>query len=351
MGGTDRIMILHVVHIEKFIEPFIGFLEKNFDDFNNHEFFLFGDNGKHLIAQRKNIRFAEELNNKLLAYSDLLRLMYRAEKVILHGLWNMRVILMLSFNPWLLTKCYWVIWGGDLYSYKLAMRTKRWMIGQVFRRFVIKRMGHLVTYIDGDVELARKWYGARGKSHECLMYLSNVFSELEVPPKKSLTVNIQIGNSADPSNEHFEMLAILKKYRDEDIRIYAPLSYGPKDHAYRVKEEGERIFGKKFVALIDFMPYDEYIRFLGEIDIAMLNHRRQQAMGNTINLLGLGKKVYMRSDVSQWKFFERLGVSVFDIKNFSLAQLIDFDGSQNLEKVQKYFSKDTLITQLKGVFI
>lgn len=344
-------MILHVASIDKFMVPFIGFMRDNFEDFERHVFFLFSETDQSNIVNSPNIRLAGDLQSKVLAYSELLKLMYRSDKIILHGLGNIRLVQMLAFNPWLLMKCYWIIWGGDLYSYKLSNRDKTWEKNERYRRFVLKRIGHLVTYIDGDVKLARKWYGARGKSYECLMYLSNVFNELEVPRKKSLTVNIQIGNSADPSNEHFEMLQILEKYRDENIRIYAPLSYGPKDHAYRVKEEGERIFGKKFVALMDFMPYQEYLRFLGEIDIAVFNHRRQQAMGNTINLLGLGKKVYMRSDVSQWKLFERLGVNVFDIKNFSLAQWIDFDGSQNLEKVQKYFSKDTLITQLKGVFI
>jgi len=344
-------MILHIASIEKFIEPFIGFLENNFEDFERHVFFLFDDNVHFPVSKRDNIRFAADRKTRVQVYSELIILMYRADKIILHGLWNIRVVQMLALNQWLLKKCYWVIWGGDLYSYKLAKRDKIWKKYEIYRRFVIKRMGHLVTYIDGDVELARKWYGARGKSHECLMYLSNVFNELEVPRKKSLTVNIQIGNSADPSNEHFEMLQILEKYRDEDIRIYAPLSYGPKDHAYRVKEEGERIFGKKFVALMDFMPYQEYLRFLGEIDIAVFNHRRQQAMGNTINLLGLGKKVYMRSDVSQWYLFARLGVCVGDINAFSIDQGCDGDVLQkNADIISCFFSKEGMKKQYKKIF-
>ncbi|TCD46992.1 TDP-N-acetylfucosamine:lipid II N-acetylfucosaminyltransferase [Chlorobium sp. N1] len=340
-------MILHVATLDKFINPFIEFLRDHFDDFDRHMFYLWGDRSQYPVEKRDDVRFGEDLNNKLLAYGDLLLKMYRADKIILHGLWNINVVKILAFNPWLLRKCYWVIWGGDLYSFKLAERDKAWERREVFRRFVIKRMGHLVTYIEGDVELARKWYGARGKSHECLMYLSNVFNGLDVPPKKSATINIQIGNSADPSNEHFEMLEILEKYRDEDIRIYAPLSYGPKDHAYKVKTRGKEIFGEKFVALLDFMPYEEYLRFLGEIDIAVFNHRRQQAMGNTITLLGLGKKVYMRSDVSQWKLFDDLGVRVFDVRNFSLVVSYEFNADKNVENVHKYFTEETLRLQVK----
>jgi dTDP-N-acetylfucosamine:lipid II N-acetylfucosaminyltransferase len=342
-------MILHVADIEKFIEPFIGFLQDNFEDFERHVFFLFGDNGKYKVTKRENIRLAEEVKNRLFAYSDLLRLMYHADKIILHGLWNTHIVQMLSFNPWLLKKCYWVIWGGDLYAYKLSKRDKAWENNERYRRFVIKRLGHLVTYIEGDVELARKWYGARGESHECLMYPSNVYDCLDVPPKKSSTINIQIGNSADPSNEHFEMLEMLKKYRDENIIIYAPLSYGPKDHAYRVKKEGERVFGKKFVAMLDFMPYEEYLRFLGEIDIAMFNHRRQQGMGNTISLLGLGKKVYMRSDVSQWDLFAGLKINVEDVVNFSINEINAYK-LNNMNLIRYYFSYKNLISQYSAIF-
>ena len=343
-------MILHIASIDKFIEPFIAFVEDNFEDFERHEFFLFGDNSQHPVLQRGNTMFAESYKSSYEVYSEVLKLMYRAEKIILHGLWNRWIVKMLAFNPWLLKKCYWVIWGGDLYSYKLAKRTIKWQIHEVFRRIVIKRMGHLVTYIDGDIELARKWYGAKGKSHECLMYTSNVFKPMQVPPKKSSTINIQIGNSADPSNEHFEMLGILEKYRDEDIKIYTPLSYGPKDHAYKVKDEGEKIFGDKFVAMLDFMPYEKYLAFLGEIDVAIFNHKRQQAMGNTISLLGLGKKVYMRSDVSQWGLFDKINVKIYDISNIELVLIDSTVARSNHESVLKYFSRETLRKQLYNVF-
>lgn len=38
------------------------------------------------------------------------------------------------------------------------------------------------------------------------------------------------------------------------------------------------------------MPFEEYLGLLAKIDIAILNHKRQQAMGNITTLLGLGKK-------------------------------------------------------------
>ena len=63
----------------------------------------------------------------------------------------------------------------------------------------------------------------------------------------------------------------------------------------------------------------------------MFNHNRQQAMGNTITLLGLGKKVYMRRGVAQWSFFESHKIKVFDIVNFDL-QVLDANEKTESDK-------------------
>lgn len=41
-------------------------------------------------------------------------------------------------------------------------------------------------------------------------------------------------------------------------------------------------------------------------------------MGNTITLLGLGKKVYMRSDITPWQLFEDIDVKVYDVANIEI---------------------------------
>ena len=48
---------------------------------------------------------------------------------------------------------------------------------KLLRRPAIKRMGNFVTYIKGDYELAKKWYGCAGRWHECLLYTSNVYKK------------------------------------------------------------------------------------------------------------------------------------------------------------------------------
>lgn len=339
--------ILHVMPCDKFIFPFIDFLEQNFSGFDRHLFFISGDEANFPVQRRTNVRLASDFHKPRNAYFELAFQMNHAERIILHGLFNIRVVQLLALQPWLLKKCYWVIWGGDLYRYKLDEQNTDWQKNEFFRRFVIKRLGHLVTYIRGDIDLARQWYGACGKHHECLMYPSNLYKEYPIAPKEESTINIQIGNSADPSNEHLEILKMLEPFRDENIRIFAPLSYSDPEHGQRVAKAGEQLFGDKFIPLTKFMEPEEYLEFLGNIGIAIFNHRRQQGMGNIITLLGLGKKVYLRTDVTSWGFFQNIGAIVYDIDNIDLHPLSKSSILHNKKIIKNKFSKNNLIIQLK----
>jgi hypothetical protein len=142
----------------------------------------------------------------------------------------------------------------------------------------------------------------------------------------------------------------LETYKQEDIKIYAPLSYGNPDHAKRVIQEGKKRFGDKFIPLTEMIPFQEYIEFLGLIDIAIFNHKRQQAMGNTITLLGLGKKVYMRTDVTQWQFFQSHGMVVFDIETFKPKPMPKESVQANSLYTKDYFSKQNYQQQLSEIF-
>lgn len=340
--------ILHLGPCDKFIPPFIGFIKDNFD-FNDHLFLLTNSMSENEIVNHSNVKLSGKSKlSKVKHYTLVIKKMNQADKIILHSLFDIRIIQILFFSPWLLKKCYWVMWGADLYTYQLSERNKSWYKKELFRRPVIKNIGHLVTYIKGDVDLARKWYGAKGEYHECLMYLSNIYKTLDVPDTQSDTINIQIGNSADPSNNHIEILDKMLPFKDKNIRIYAPLSYGDKAHAKQVISIGKELFGDKFIALTDFMPFEQYLKFLGSIDIAIFNHKRQQAMGNTITLLGLGKTVFIRSDTTQWRFFKDKNIKVYD--SIKLESLDKKEHLDNILKVKDYFSGETLIKQYSEIF-
>jgi len=322
---------------EKFIPPFIDFINNNFNEEEHLFVFLGQKRDKYGEVRADNIVYISKKANIF----KFFKFLYQAEKIIIHGLWFEHLNKILFLNPWLYKKCYWVMWGGDFYF----PNKQSW-----FQKQSIKRVGHLITYVKGDYELAQKQYSAKGKYHECFMYPSNLYKSYDLYRKEDVTITIQIGNSSDPTNNHLDIFAKLNIYKDHNIKIYAPLSYGDDEYAKRVIEKGKTLFGDKFIPLTEFIPFEEYLKFLADIDIAIFAHDRQQAMGNAITLLGLGKKVYMRSDVTQWNFFQDLGVKVFDFNQISLEPLNEEVKKENQEKIKKYFSKKNYIMQLIELF-
>ena len=340
--------ILHIAVCDKFIPPYIQFVNENLNS-EEHEFLLKSGMADNDLGCNNNVDLAEKSTlSKLRYYLKFFIKMHFADKIILHSLLDIKVIQILFFSPWLLKKCYWMIWGADLYAYQRGNKSWKWKIKELLRRRVISKLGHLVTYLEGDVALAREWYGAKGQYHECLMYTSNLYKEHTMSGNTKAIVNIQVGNSADPSNNHIEVLEKLLIFKDENILIHVPLSYGSLGYSQQVIKQGKEWFGDKFKPLTEFMPFDEYLFFLSEIDIAIFNHKRQQAMGNTITLLGLGKTVYINSSTTQWQFFEEKKINIGDVDKIAILECQG--NEENIEIVKKYFSIKNYKSQLDQLF-
>ena len=330
-------MILHIMIVEKFLAPFIDFVDSNFGRGEHKYVFITSEKYHYGLTPEHNVEFLHTDDG---IFITLLKYMKEASKIILHGLWRDKVDLLLVQNPGLFKKCYWIMWGGDFYYPDKQSD---------IRKKVIKRMGYIVNYTDGDYELAKKWYGAKGNRIKCFCYTSNLYKSLEVSQHKENSVNILVGNSADPSNNHIDIFDKLEKFKDQEINIYAPLSYGDQVYAKKIIEEGKLCFGQKFKPLTEFLPFDKYLELLGKIDIAIFNHSRQQAMGNIRTLIGLGKKVYMRDDVTTFDSLKNDGIKVFNLNEIELEPEFD-EKFDNQKKIKSIFSEQNLIACLSDVF-
>jgi len=341
---------------EKFNKDYIDFINEEFD-LKDHKFLFLGGHKSDVrpIPEYSNVEVGLEYGmNRTINWNFLLfKNCYKAEKIYLHGFTNSKVIKFLFYNPSLLKKCNWIIWGGDLYSYEYPKETfkKKWK--EFMKKFCIKRFGGLITYLKGDYELAKKWYGAKGEYFKCIMYPSNLHKDLniiEIDKDKSKTY-IQIGNSSHRSNNHKEVIDKLVKYKDENIEIICPLSYGDEKYSEEIERYGKEKFGSKFLALTDFLPFDEYLNILGKIDIAIFNHKRQQAMGNIITLLGLGKTVYIRDDISTWSLLEEILVKVKASNGeITLDLLSEIECENNSYTIKKRFSEKNLKEEWRNIF-
>ena len=343
---------LHVMVPDKFIPPFIRFVNENFNP-KEHLFLILSEESfppyfslfLTEISKLNSSNIVILNPNSMWKHLQILMYMYGAEKIIIHGLWSRYIVEVLFRRSQLLEKSYWIIWGGDFYFPEQQSFTKK---------MVIKNIRHIITYSDGDVEYIRKSYGANPIHHRCFCYLSNVFDENKYGGCKRVNKHdiwILVGNSATETNRHELVFDKLKRFKDDNIRLIVPLSYGDDEYRKRIIEIGRREFSNKFYPIVKFLPFEQYLNIIFNIDIAIFFHNRSQAMGNIIQILGLGKKVFLdRINNPLYQLFRNLGVKVYDFETEFNLIANEKELISNSEIIKKTFSLEQLKLQLENIF-
>ncbi len=161
---------------------------------------------------------------------------------------------------------------------------------------------------------------------------------------QTLGADILVGNSATPANNHLECFASLARQPDLDgRRIVVPLSYGDGDGAYtrHVVQAGQKHFGSRLVPLLDYLPKDRYIEVLTSCGHVMMNHVRQQAMGNLIisGLLGARMHLHRRNPVASW--MKKLGLPISDLAQPALQPLTEADAEMQARILLAEYGRST----------
>ncbi|MFC5465581.1 TDP-N-acetylfucosamine:lipid II N-acetylfucosaminyltransferase [Lederbergia graminis] len=351
---------LHVTNTDKFVLPYIKFINKHFDQ-NSHKFAVIINNREESFNQEvSNIEYFKNKNKHSII--SLSKLFYQYDGVYIHGLFNSRVILLLFLQPWLLRKCSWIVWGADLYSYREPKKTIKSILKEITRKKVIKNFRHVCTLVKKDYEIAKEVYNVRGE-YLPAMYLSQdryiaICRQLEnATRRKDNIVKILIGNSATKSNHHIEVLELLKRFSHQNIEIYCPLSYGDSSYANEVIEYGTITFKEKFKPIIEFMNMDTYIELLDSMDIGIFNNDRQQGLGNINSLLHLGKKVYLREGTTMWnEIHEEKKFVVYPvemIKSIEFEELNEFSNEDRIKNkilMEENYSERSAVDIWRRIF-
>ncbi len=330
--------ILHVMILEKFLPPFIDFVDEHFGRDNHHYVFISGEKYDYGLTKEHNVEFLytdDDIFITLLGYMKI------AKKIILHGLWRDKVNILLYFNPQLLKKCYWVMWGGDFYFPELHNQIKHQ---------IIKNMGNCIPVTYDDYIYIQSFYASKATYHTCINYPKSIkIPEYEVRDSVLSVKKIMIGNSATSTNRHLDVFDLLKQY--SNLQIFVPLSYGDKMYASQVIEQGKKLF-KEFFPLVDFMEYEQYLDILKTIDIVIFNHNRQQGVGNIILLLGLGKTLYLSRDNNAYNMLKDLGIVFYDILslNDTLGEISLEDKKKNRALILQNYSEKKSAIEWERIF-
>ena len=323
---------------KKFALPLVDFIVNELN-LANHTFLIF-DNGIEISNESENVfvihtPFRNNIIKNFLLFRKLIK---NADKIILHGL-PILILILLLFYPFKCKNCSWVIHGADLYERLDKSKHK------LYEKLVIGYFDSHITHIEGDSRLANEVFDSKAKFNYSPMYLSNVVqtANFKISDSKDSNYILLLGNSLSKTNNHIYLLKKIKAHANQLSKIICPLSYG-NDLAYRdeVIGLGVRLYGERFQPLTEFMPRIEYEKLLESVDIALFDHWRQEAMGVTLSLLSLGKTVYMRSTTESYKSLVNRGFKVFDNQILLDKGLKQQNVIENKELLEKYYSLNTL---------
>lgn len=344
--------ILHIiVYEEKFTPHLVAKLNENFK--NKNVFYC-------LVDKKGRSEFPESIKAKnVMIYQglkDFLKLFKeaRAARVIIYNalfyrfFLQMQLLLVGVFKPKV-----WVVWSGDMYLRDCSSFLKR-----LYNRFLISRFSFVATPIEGDFDNYKKIWGFKAKNLRFWFPFSSDVLGLKIPAKNNDCTTILVGNSGHFTNRHLEVADMLEKYKNENIKIIIPLSYGC-DNVYREKVESyyHKIFSSKKVRILkNDLPFVEYVKLLGQVDIGIFNHFVQEAGHNVMLLETLGKKVYISKQNTLLNMSKAVfKVNVFEaeqIPNLSFSEFIKWDkkdSDENKEKM-RYFASDEFFIDEQNKF-
>lgn len=320
-------MNIHVIANEKFTKMFIEFISSKYNSEENIVY-VYNCEGDVNYKNSINIQCIDDLNQVKL------KLLNGNGKLFIHAFYDRKIIRFLFKNIRKLknNRLVLIAWGADIYDNQFLLQDGKLHLKTRFYEFlkkrIIKSCNLFMTFACADYDVIKHNYGGKGIQFDCL-YPSNADIALldKLKQKKSSIdkFRILLGNSATETNQHKEVLDMLSRFKNREIEIICPLSYGDTAYASNIISYGVQLFGNKFIPITKYMSINEYCELLNSVDIAVFNHNRQQGTGNIEILAYLGKKIFLRSDTTTWKHYvERDHCIFFDTKNIPYLSFNEF---------------------------
>jgi hypothetical protein len=376
-------MILHLLDDEKFTDTVINQFEEAKPDISIYLIKL-----KHNC---RDIKFVKNRGEKLIFYSETaepnaaayLSKLESYDVVVLHNLNNdykKQIVSNAAGN----VKYHWMCWGYDFYNlekfhdkylsksskdYVRISRNLNWYIGHYFRKVksnfqffdgnkhnaitekkyinLLKSFETVSTVVPNEVAILNVNLGT---SYKSIPLKYGHLDSLITTPHESICSgnNFLLGNSATPSGNHIEAFKLLSNL-ELNAKIFVPLSYGDLKYADYLKREFSKMESGELVYLDKFMNPEDYNKMLLQCGNVIMNHYRQQAMGNILMSLFNGARVFLNTKNPIYSYLKKLGILVFDI-NSDLKMINELPSFRYLAEynrpiLAKVYSKKVVIEE------
>lgn len=162
--------------------------------------------------------------------------------------------------------------------------------------------------------------------------------------------NILLGNSATFTNNHIDIIELLKDLKIQNRKIIVPLSYGEKKYSEFIKSKVD----DKYQILENFLLFSEYEKLISSCSYAISGAIRQQSIGNINMCLLKGVKVFLYSNSLIYKQLKRDGYIVFsieeDLNEKELITPLSYDDMIHNQNVFRVISERNGLKKLNESF-
>lgn len=234
----------------------------------------------------------------------------------------------------------------EYYKHKVKIIfNKFWNNGKSAQRkiHIINQMDYIIPVVPGDFDLLKEKYNIQPK-----FYHFNYVVDFIGDVSEKTGGNILLGNSASISNNHISILKQLNSLKLGDRKIYIPLSYGNEKYKKYVLDFIDELNNHNIIPLNDFMRYEDYGAIINSCDIMIMNHHRQQALGNVILGLINGCTIYMNENSTLYLFLKNKNFAIKDTSNMSKVEVLnEKEKKHNCNLAKQIFGKERQIKLVK----
>ena len=185
------------------------------------------------------------------------------------------------------------------------------LFGRSIFRKALPRISYFSSCVPDEIVAVKSRAPHLTASYIQLNYYSSEDVFLKGAPENVDGENILLGNSATPTNNHADAIKHLAKIGVGNRKLITPLSYGDSNYAKNVIDYGNEKLGEAFLPLNKYMPLEDYNATCSSCSNVIMNHVRQQGIGNVSAALLRGAKVYLRKENPIYNYYRSLGAHIY----------------------------------------
>lgn len=266
------------------------------------------------------------------------------DEIIIHSCYLNFLLLSFVFDKKILKKSILSLWGGqDCQKFKVPKKKcffyPMGLIYELLRKTIYKNVHSIVAFMDSDYNSVKNAYKLKcPRLYASYPFIPNVENKDDGSKKTNHKdpINIQVCHSGSIHANTLDTLDMLVKYKDENIRLYAILSYDDKNNCIEVEKKGKELFGDKFIPITDYMTPSDYAEYISNLDIMISNAKIQQGLGNIHLGFASGVKLVFRDDGVLKENFENQGYIFNTFNELSNNKEILFSKLSKTEKDNNY---------------